>query len=115
MDDSSRKIDVEKLISYSDDLVRVLKDRRDINSLTQCLDQSKSLSSSCNAHFNEFRTLLQADKYLYESDYQTKIDECKQKTEQARTEIAADAELHRLQSDLEEELNKERLLGEELR
>ncbi|KAI9116218.1 hypothetical protein K1719_013148 [Acacia pycnantha] len=78
MDDSSRKIDLDKLISYSDDLVKVLKDKRDLNCLTLCLEQSNSLSSSCNADFNEVRSLLE--------DYQKKIDDCKQKTEQARSE-----------------------------
>lgn len=53
MGESSRKIDVDKLISYSDDLVEVLKDRRDIDSLTRCLSQSESLKSSCDADFNE--------------------------------------------------------------
>lgn len=107
MDDSSGKIDLDKLISYSDDLVKVLKDKRDINCLTQCLEQSNSLSSSCNADFNEVRSLLE--------DYRKKIDECKHKTEQARSEVVADAELDLLQRELEEELEKERMLGEELR
>lgn len=53
MGESSTKIDVDKLISYSDDLVEVLKDRRDIDSLTRCLSQSESLESSCDADFNE--------------------------------------------------------------
>lgn len=53
MGESSRKIDVDKLISYSDDLVEVLKDRRDIDSLTRCLSQSESLESSCDADFND--------------------------------------------------------------
>ncbi|KAK4268508.1 hypothetical protein QN277_025158 [Acacia crassicarpa] len=107
MDDSSRKIDLDKLISYSNDLVNVLKDKRDLNCLTLCLEQSNSLSASCNADFNEVRSLLQ--------DYQKKIDECKQKTEQARSEVVADAELDLLQRELDEELEKERMLGEELR
>ncbi|XP_028786407.1 kinetochore protein SPC24 homolog [Neltuma alba] len=107
MDDSSRKIDLDKLFSYSDDLIKVLKDKRDINCLTQYLEQSNSLSSSCNADFNEVRSLLE--------DYQKKIDECKQKTAQARSEVVADAELDLLQKELEEELEKERTLGAELR
>lgn len=59
MGDMSRKIDVEKLISYSDDLVEVLKDKRDLNSLTQCLDLSKSLQSSCEADFNSVLNSIQ--------------------------------------------------------
>lgn len=60
-------------------------------------------------------TYHETDNCLYESDYEKKIDECKQKTKQARSEVAADSELDLLQGELEEELEKERLLGEELR
>ncbi|KAF2306466.1 hypothetical protein GH714_018350 [Hevea brasiliensis] len=98
MGDSSGKIDVDKLISYSDDLVAVLKEKRDINILTQCLDKSKALRSSCDADFNEARTLLE--------DHQKKIDECKQKTEKAKLEVPADAELDLLQKELDAEHEK---------
>ncbi|KAI4356043.1 hypothetical protein L6164_000096 [Bauhinia variegata] len=103
----SRNIDLEAFISYSDDLVKVLKDKKDVNSLTQCLEQSKTLSSSCDADFNEVRSLL--------DDYQKKIDSCKKKTEETRSEVAPDAELDLLQREREEELEKECLLQEELR
>lgn len=53
--------------------------------------------------------------YLYESDYQNKVDACKQKIEEARSETAADADLDLLQRELEEELEKEHLLKEEFR
>ncbi|KAB5520062.1 hypothetical protein DKX38_024381 [Salix brachista] len=59
MGDSSGKIDVEKLISFSDDLIDVLKDQRDINNLTNCLQQSHSLKSSCDAEFNDSKTLIE--------------------------------------------------------
>ncbi|KAF9665262.1 hypothetical protein SADUNF_Sadunf16G0104300 [Salix dunnii] len=59
MGDSSGKIDVEKLISFSDDLIAVLKDQRDINNLTHCLQQSHSLKSSCDAEFNDSKTLIE--------------------------------------------------------
>lgn len=52
---------------------------------------------------------------MHGSDYQKKIDECRQKTEQARSGVVEDAELDLLQRELEEQLEKERLLGEELR
>ncbi|KAK1562477.1 hypothetical protein Q3G72_012590 [Acer saccharum] len=44
-----------------------------------------------------------------------KIDVCKQKIEQAKSEVAAEAEVDHLQKELEEEFEKERLLQEELR
>ncbi|KAF5750789.1 hypothetical protein HS088_TW03G01129 [Tripterygium wilfordii] len=107
MGDLSRKIDVDKLISYSDDLVAVLKDERDMKTLTQCLEQSKSLQSSFFADFNEIQSSIE--------DYQRKIDACKEKTEKAKSEVAADSDFDLLQKELEEELQKERELMEELR
>ncbi|KAF2288489.1 hypothetical protein GH714_007889 [Hevea brasiliensis] len=99
MGDFSGKIDVEKVISYGNDLVALLKEKRDINILTQWLDKSKSLRSSCDVEFNEARTLLE--------DYQRKIDECKQKTEKAKLEVPAESELDCLQKELEAEQEKE--------
>lgn len=49
------------------------------------------------------------------ADYQEKTDACKQKTERAKSEVAAEAEVDHLQIELEEELEKERALQEELR
>ncbi|KAI4358035.1 hypothetical protein L6164_001945 [Bauhinia variegata] len=54
----SRDTDVKRVVTAGDDLVKVLKEKRDINSLTQCLEQSKSLISSCDSDFNEVYLLL---------------------------------------------------------
>ncbi|KAJ7961183.1 plectin-like [Quillaja saponaria] len=124
MGDFTRNIDVEKLISYSDELVQVLKDKRDVNSITQLLEHSKTLGSSCNANLNEniqgslcilvslsgAISMLKFDDIFYPG-YQKKIDECKQKEEEAKSEVAADAELDHLRKELE----KERLVKDELR
>ncbi|MED6164071.1 hypothetical protein PIB30_086206 [Stylosanthes scabra] len=107
MADSSRTIEVEKLISWSDDLVKVLQDQRDLDNLAMCLQRTTSLSSTCNSDLNHVRNLLQ--------DCQKKIEACKQKKEEARCETASDAELDLLQRELYEELEKENLLKEELR
>ncbi|KAJ0088997.1 hypothetical protein Patl1_31411 [Pistacia atlantica] len=104
MGDMPRKIDVEKLISYSNDLVEVLKDKKDLNGLTQCLDHSKSLHSSCEADFNSVLNSIQ--------DYEKKIEVCKQKTERAKSQVAAEAEVGHLQNELEEELEKEPISNE---
>ncbi|KAG5037851.1 hypothetical protein glysoja_042055 [Glycine soja] len=102
-----RNIDVEKLISYSDDLVKVLSQGpRDFNNLSHSLQQKLALSSSCDSDLDDVRSSLQ--------DYQKKVDTCKQKIEEARSETAADADLDLLQRELEEELEKERLLKEEM-
>ncbi|TYG84776.1 hypothetical protein ES288_D01G276300v1 [Gossypium darwinii] len=107
MGESTRMIDVEKLISYSDDLVEVLKDKRDINSLTQCFQHFNDLRSHCDADSNEVHRLLR--------EYEEKIEACKKKTEQAKLEVADGAELEYLQKEYQEELEKERGLKEELR
>lgn len=53
--------------------------------------------------------------FLYKADYQKKIDVCKKKTEEAKSEVAADAEIDLLQKELEVEIEKENLLMDELR
>lgn len=101
------KIDLEKMFTFSDDLVEVLKDKRDVNNLNQCLRHSEAIQSHCDSDAQEVQRLLQ--------DYQEKIDACKRKTEQAKSEVAAGAELEHLQKELKEELERERELKEELR
>jgi chromosome segregation ATPase len=107
MGDFSRKIDVDKLVSYSDDLVEVLKDKKDMNNFSQCLKQSNTLQSSCNSDFDEVQCSI--------LDYQRKIDECKRKIEEAKIEVAEEAEEDNLQNELQQELEKEHALREELR
>ncbi|KAK8271235.1 hypothetical protein V6Z11_D11G248200 [Gossypium hirsutum] len=107
MGESMRMIDVEKLISYSDDVVEVLKDKRDINNLTQCFQHFNDLRSHCDADSNEVHRLLR--------EYEEKIEACKKKTEQAKLEAADGAEMEYLQKEYQEELEKERGLEEELR
>ncbi|KAM1197497.1 hypothetical protein ACFX2I_009072 [Malus domestica] len=55
---------ISKLISYSDDLVKVLKDQREINNLAQCLQHRKAFRSSCDSDFNEVQNLLRERTYL---------------------------------------------------
>ncbi|CAN6716525.1 unnamed protein product [Malus baccata var. baccata] len=49
---------ISKLISYSDDLVKVLKDQMDINNLAQGLQHRKAFRSSCDSDFNEVQNSL---------------------------------------------------------
>lgn len=51
----------------------------------------------------------------YDIDYQKKIDKCKKRTEEAKTEVAADSEIDLLQKELDEEIQKEHFLMDELR
>lgn len=103
----SAKIDPEKSISFGNDLVEVLKDKRDVNNLNQCLQHSKAIQSHCDSDAQEVQRLLQ--------EYQEKIDACKKKAEQVKSEVADGAELEHLQKELKEELERERELKDELR
>ncbi|XP_027929883.1 kinetochore protein SPC24 homolog [Vigna unguiculata] len=107
MAEPSRNMEVERLISYTDDLVKVLVEPRDLNNLSYCHQQNLSLSSSSHSHHHDVRSSLQ--------DCEKKVDACKQKIEEARSETVTDAELDLLQRELEEDLEKERLLKEEFR
>lgn len=107
MGDISGNIDVDELISFSNDLVEFLRDKKDISNLNQILEHSKALQSSCAADFDEVHSLLQ--------DYQNKIDACKQKTDEAKSEVIADSEIDRLQKELEEEIEREHSFRQELR
>nr|GMC72044.1 kinetochore protein SPC24 homolog [Ipomoea batatas]GMD77852.1 kinetochore protein SPC24 homolog [Ipomoea batatas] len=107
MGDGLKNFDVEKLMLWSNDLVEVLKDGEDVNSLKQLLEQSNSLQSQCNTDFNDTQGSIE--------DYEKKVDMCKRKTLEAKSEALTDAEIESLQKDLEEELQRESLLREELR
>ncbi|XP_019196270.1 PREDICTED: uncharacterized protein LOC109190252 isoform X2 [Ipomoea nil] len=108
MGDGLKNFDVEKLMLWSNDLVEVLKDGEDVNSLKQLLEQSNSLQSQCNTDFNDTQRSIE--------DYEKKVDMCKRKTLEAKSEASStDAEIESLQKDLEEEFQRESLLREELR
>ncbi|KAF4401395.1 hypothetical protein G4B88_001589 [Cannabis sativa] len=99
MGDLSKNLDSQKSISYCDDMIRVLKDKREIDVLVQSFDNVKTLRSSSLADFNEVQNMLQ--------DYESKIAACKKKTEAAKSEVVSDAELDLLNKELEEECNEE--------
>lgn len=107
MVDGSSNVDVEKLISFSNDLVQFLKDDKDVSFLKQCLEQSNALQSQCHSEYHALQTSIQ--------DYQGKINACKQRTTEVQSEAAADAENDKLQKELEQEIQREQLLREELR
>lgn len=55
------------------------------------------------------------NKVRYGVDYQKKIDACKQKMDEAKSEAATDTEINLLEKELEGELQREQMLREELR
>ncbi|XP_058739765.1 kinetochore protein SPC24 homolog [Vicia villosa] len=107
--DFSKNMDTNQLISLAKDVVRVLEDPtdRDFNVFSECLQRTFPISSTCNSDLNEVASSFK--------DYQNKVDSHKQKIEDVRSETVADAELELLQSELDEELEKQRLLKEEFR
>ncbi|KAI7995748.1 hypothetical protein LOK49_LG11G00650 [Camellia lanceoleosa] len=101
MGDLSRKTDVKSVIAFSDDLVGFLSAEKDVNNLTQHLEQSKALQSQCDADYNDVLSLLQ--------DYQKRIDVSKKKSDEARSEAASDAKMDLLQQELEEEFRYKKI------
>ncbi|KAM0942582.1 hypothetical protein DsansV1_C14g0128611 [Dioscorea sansibarensis] len=96
MENKGKRVDVGKLLSLGDDLIGVLNNRKDGDNLMQSLEGMKALQSSCEMDSCEVLNL--------QDDYQKRIDECKGKIEKEKAESTADAELERLQNELEEKL-----------
>lgn len=107
MGEASGNFDVKNLISYSDDLIKLLKSERDSANFSKYLEQSNILVSQTDADFKCVESSM--------LDYQQKLDLCNQKIDAAKSEVAADSELDMLQKELEEGLERERLLKDELR
>ncbi|KAJ4963462.1 hypothetical protein NE237_023401 [Protea cynaroides] len=95
------------VISYGDDLIECLRNKRDLNTLRQSVDGINMIKSSCETDFSEIKNLLE--------EYQSRINECKKKIDNAKSEVIADADIDSLQKELQEELNKEDKCREELR
>ncbi|KAK3017018.1 hypothetical protein RJ639_006879 [Escallonia herrerae] len=101
MGETPRRFEVDKLISFSDDLVSFLKGEKYIDGLRQSLEQFKALQAQCDSDYDDVQRSLQ--------DYEKKIQWCKQKTDVALSEVVADAEIESLQEELEEELKRENI------
>uniref|UniRef100_A0A164Z6V2 Uncharacterized protein n=2 Tax=Daucus carota subsp. sativus TaxID=79200 RepID=A0A164Z6V2_DAUCS len=107
MGDAARNFEMKNLIPYSDDLINLLKSERDSANLSKFLEQFNVLVSQSDADFKGVESSI--------LDYQNKLDSCNQKIDAAKSEVASDSELDMLQKELEEELERERLLKDELR
>ncbi|KAL9665873.1 hypothetical protein QQ045_000194 [Rhodiola kirilowii] len=105
--DGSYTIDVDMLVSFSDDLLDNLKNMNDLNSRDLCLKQSASLQYSCDSSYHENLSSIQ--------DYQRKIDACKLQSEKAKSEVVDDSEISSLERDLADEEKREGALNQELR
>ncbi|KAK9124773.1 hypothetical protein Sjap_014375 [Stephania japonica] len=96
----------QKLISYSDDLVGLLKNTRDLSNLSQYLEGADMLQLYSDQDALEVQNSLK--------DVQNNINECQRRIGEAKREVIPDADLDSLQKELEEQLQKEHSLQEEL-
>ncbi|GJS75158.1 hypothetical protein Tco_0725039 [Tanacetum coccineum] len=56
---SRKKMEIEEIISYSDDLVNLLKNQSDINEFENCIEISNQLRSRCRSDHAQLNTSLQ--------------------------------------------------------
>ncbi|URE01688.1 Glycosyl hydrolases family 28 [Musa troglodytarum] len=107
MANSAKRVDFQNLVSLADDLLGVLKNKKDGDGLVQSLEGAMLLQSSCQSDVDETGRLLE--------DYENKIEACKEKILKSKEETDLDAELEHLQHALDEKLQEEHLLRQELR
>ncbi|VVB12832.1 unnamed protein product [Arabis nemorensis] len=127
MGDQSRNFEV--VISWGSDLISVLGDRNGFDGLVQTLEHLRAIQFSCDQDFSEIQESLFRWVYCVRlngefrvsfcfccADLKKKLDVCKEKTDEANSEIAEEEEeIERLQKELDDELEREWNLKEELR
>ncbi|XP_049932144.1 kinetochore protein SPC24 homolog isoform X3 [Nymphaea colorata] len=106
MADRTRKLGINDIISFADDLIGILKSRRDVEDLAHVFDSIAELQSSCSR--DNFESSINME------DVKQKIDTCRQKIDGQKETIAED-ELKHLQNKLESELQQEQELHQKLR
>ncbi|KAM0869754.1 hypothetical protein ACQ4PT_040467 [Festuca glaucescens] len=105
--DAGRRLDVANILSFGDDLVGVLLDRKDGESLAQAYDGARMLRSACRSESGDLK--------LQVKEYQDKINSCKEKLDKAKSETVTDEELNALQNEMEGKLQSEQQLRQDLR
>ncbi|XP_047069532.1 kinetochore protein SPC24 homolog [Lolium rigidum] len=105
--DAGRRVEVANLLSLGDDLIGVLLDTKDGESLGQAGERALMLRSACRSE--------SGDLELQVKEYQEKINSCKEKIDKAKSETVTDEELNTLQNEMEEKLQSEQQLRQELR
>ncbi|KAH0459948.1 hypothetical protein IEQ34_010611 [Dendrobium chrysotoxum] len=108
MGDTNKRVDIEKLFSLANDLIGMLNDGKDGDSLMQSLESAKSLRSFCETNVHETNMSLE--------EFQKRINGCKERIDKVKGEVMADSKLNELQTELEEKMHIEHLLlvGDEL-
>ncbi|XP_047067290.1 kinetochore protein SPC24 homolog [Lolium rigidum] len=105
--DAGRRVEVANLLSLGDDLIGVLLDTKDGESLAQAGERALMLRSVCRSE--------SVDLELQVKEYQEKINSCKEKIDKVKSETVTDEELNTLQNEMEEKLQSEQQLRQELR
>ncbi|KAL7136174.1 hypothetical protein ABFS83_10G012000 [Erythranthe nasuta] len=107
MGEKSRKLDMEELMNYSNNLIEVLKEEKDAIGLKHFLRHTEASQSQWAKHHNEVASSIE--------DYKRKINASKQEAAVAESDTVPDAELDSLQKVLDEEHQLERKHREDLR
>ncbi|PKU73821.1 hypothetical protein MA16_Dca011967 [Dendrobium catenatum] len=107
MGDTNKRVDIEKLFSLANDLIGMLNDGKDGDSLMQSLESAKSLRSFCETNVHETNMSLE--------DFQKRINGCKERIDKVKGEVMADSKLNELQTELEEKMHIEHLLRQGIR
>lgn len=63
MGETSRNVDMEELITYSNNLVQILKSDKDINDVKQFLQKSQALQSQTDKDFYHVQKSIQGSNF----------------------------------------------------
>ncbi|URD93726.1 hypothetical protein MUK42_00912 [Musa troglodytarum] len=102
-----KRVDIDNLLSLGDDLLGVLKNKKDVDGPMQSLEGAKLLHFSCSSDSNN------TGKWI--EDCQNKIQACEEKLDRSKDETSYDSELDHLQHELDKKLQEEHMLQQELR
>ncbi|KAJ1271188.1 hypothetical protein BS78_06G109900 [Paspalum vaginatum] len=105
--DAGVRLEVDEVLSYSDDLLGVLRVSNDHDANAQVGSGARMLLSACRSESGDLELQLR--------EYQEKISSCKERIDKAKAETIADTDLNALQNKMEEKLQEEKQLREELR
>lgn len=105
--DEGVRLAVDKVLSYSEDLLGVLGVSNDCDANAQVGSGARLLLSACRSESDDLELQLR--------EYQEKIRSCKDRIDKAKAETIAEDDLNALQNKMEEKLQEEKQLRQELR
>ncbi|KAJ8500382.1 hypothetical protein OPV22_010934 [Ensete ventricosum] len=96
-----KRVDIENLLSLGDDLLGVLKNKKDVDGLMQTLEGAKLLHFSCSSDSN--------NTGKWTEDCWNKIQACEEKIDRSKDKTSYDSELDHLQHEVDEKLQEEHM------